>query len=149
MFVVDTNILIYAAIEEFPEHRTARELVEQWRNETRPWGCTWSIIYEFLRVVTHRSVFERPLSTAEAWSFIEHLMEALTFRVIAETSRHEEVLGLMIAEYPRLAGNIMHDLHTAALMKEHGVTEIRSADTDFQKFKFLRVVNPLGKRGRG
>ena len=37
----------------------------------------------------------------------------------------------------------MHNLHIAALMREHGVTEIRTADTDFHQFKFLQVVNPL------
>ena len=35
-----------------------------------------------------------------------------------------------------------HDLHIAAVMREHGITEI-GADTDFHQFKFLRVVNPL------
>jgi predicted nucleic acid-binding protein len=28
-------------------------------------------------------------------------------------------------------------------MKEHGIPEIRTADTDFHQFPFLRVVNPL------
>jgi hypothetical protein len=28
-------------------------------------------------------------------------------------------------------------------MLEHGVMEIRTADTDFHQFPFLRVVNPL------
>jgi predicted nucleic acid-binding protein len=37
----------------------------------------------------------------------------------------------------------MHDLHTAAVMKEHGIAEIRTTDTDFRKFAFLRVVDPL------
>lgn len=37
----------------------------------------------------------------------------------------------------------MHDVHTAVLMKEHGIDEIRTVDTDFHQFRFLRVVNPL------
>jgi predicted nucleic acid-binding protein len=37
----------------------------------------------------------------------------------------------------------LHDLHIAALMREHGVAEIRTADIGFHEFKFLRVVNPL------
>jgi len=34
-------------------------------------------------------------------------------------------------------------LDAAALMREHGVVEIRTADMGFHQFKFLRVVNPL------
>lgn len=45
--------------------------------------------------------------------------------------------------HPKIAGNLIHDLHTAVLMKEHGITEIRTADTDFHQFAFLRVVDPL------
>ena len=37
----------------------------------------------------------------------------------------------------------VHDLHTATLMREHGVSEIRTADADFHQFAFLDVINPL------
>ncbi len=40
----------------------------------------------------------------------------------------------------------MHNLHTAALMKELVVSEILTADTDFHQFRFLRVENPLVDR---
>ena len=143
MFVVDTNIMIYAAVEEFSEHDDARRLIEQWRRGSRSWFATWPILYEFLRVVTHRSVFERPLKLSDAWSFVDRLFEASSFSLLVETNRHGDVLAALMAEYPRITGNILHDLHTAALMKEHGVTEIRSADADFHQFRFLRVVNPL------
>ena len=31
----------------------------------------------------------------------------------------------------------------SVLMREHGITEIRTADADFHQFRFLTVVNPL------
>ena len=143
MFVVDTNLLIYAAIEQFPAHARARQLVTQWRTAGEPWNITWSIAYEFLRVVSHRSVLRRPLSFTDAWSFIESLRLSPSFGVLVETDRHAEVLRELTVEYRHMSGNRMHDLHIAALMREHGVVEIRTADTDFHQFKFLRVVNPL------
>jgi predicted nucleic acid-binding protein len=42
-----------------------------------------------------------------------------------------------------ITGNRLHALHIAALMTEHGVVEIRTADLAFHQFRFLRVVNPL------
>ena len=98
---------------------------------------------EFLRVVTHRSALAVPLTFADAWSFIESLRASPSFGFLVETERHAEVVRDLTVEYPHVSGNRLHDLHIAALMREHGVVEIRTADTDFHQFKFLRVANPL------
>ena len=143
MFVVDTNLLIHAAIREFIDHGRASKLVAEWKSSSVPWFITWSITYEFMRVVTHRSVFSHPLSFTDAWSFIENLQASPSFGILVETDHHAEVVRDLTREYPRMSGNRLHDLHIAALMREHGVVEIRTADTDFHQFKFLRVVNPL------
>lgn len=146
MFVVDTNLLLHAVNPMVPEHERARRLLEGWRGESRPWFLTWGIIYEFLRVSTHRAVFPHPLALSAAWDFVAAVLAAGSCSVLVETERHGEVVAELAAAYPRLAGNPVHDLHTVALMKEHGVEEIRTADTDFHQFQFLRVVNPLVER---
>ena len=143
MFVVDTNLLIYAAIREFKEHDRADKLLTDWGTAAEPWHITWSVAYEFMRVVTHRAPFPRPLTFAEAWGFIESLRSSPSFGILVETERHAEVVRDLTREYPHASGNRLHDLHIAALMREHGVVEIRTADLGFHQFKFLRVVNPL------
>ncbi len=35
------------------------------------------------------------------------------------------------------------DAHTAILMREHGIRQIYSRDTDFNLFSFLEVLDPL------
>ncbi len=40
-------------------------------------------------------------------------------------------------------GNLAHDLHTTVLMREHGISRICTRDTDFRRFPFLTVVDPL------
>jgi toxin-antitoxin system PIN domain toxin len=120
-----------------------RALLAQWGSDTEAWFITWSVVYEFLRVATHRSVFAHPLTFADAWSFIESLRASPSFGILVETERHAEVVRDLTLEYPHTSCNRLHDLHIAALMREHGVVEIRTADTDFHQFKFLRVVNPL------
>jgi uncharacterized protein len=143
VFVVDTNDLVNAAIRECAAHTRARSVIGQWASSGEPWLATWSVAYEFLRVTTHRNAFRNPLTFAEAWAFIEALQSSPSFDLLTETERHADVIRDLIREYPRMSGNKMHDLHIAALMREHGVVEIRTADTDFHEFKFLRVVNPL------
>lgn len=143
MFVVDTNILVYAANKRARQNRAAAAAIEEWRSGPEQWFVTWSILYEFMRVATHSQVFSSPLTFAESWCFIESLFLSPSFGALTETERHPQIVGELSAEYPAIAGNPMHDLHIAALMREHGVTEIRTADTDFHQFRFLRVVNPL------
>jgi toxin-antitoxin system PIN domain toxin len=143
VFLVDTNILLYAVNPAAPEFRAASAEIERYRRGDQLWFLTWGVIYEFLRVSTHRAVFERPLSLERAVSWIEALRAGQGFRLLAETERHFDVIRDLSAKHPRLAGNPVHDLHTAAIMLEHGVAEIRTADTDFHQFPFLRVVNPL------
>jgi toxin-antitoxin system PIN domain toxin len=143
LFVVDTNLLLYAVNPESVDHDPAYALLEEWRAGDRPWFLTWGIIYEFLRVSTHPAVFPRPLKLTTAREWLNVLLACPSAGVLVETERHDQVLNEVVRLHPRIAGNVVHDLHTAVLMREHGVPEIMTADTDFHQFKFLEVVNPL------
>lgn len=143
MFVVDTNIFLYAAVEDFEEHGRCEALLEDWRRARLPWFTTWSILYEFLRVTTHPKVLTSPLSAGEAWEFVESLLSAPSLEVLVQTERHAAVAAQTIADLPDVRGNLLHDLHIAILMREHGVRQIYTRDGDFRRFPFLSVVDPL------
>ena len=49
----------------------------------------------------------------------------------------------VLRELPHLAGNLVHDAHTAILMREHGIRQICTRDTDFNQFSFLEIIDPL------
>ena len=70
------------------------------------------------------------------------------FELLA-TRRHAAILEQTVAELPDVRGNQMHDLHTAVLMREHGVSRICTRDTGFYRFPFLTVVDPLRRRTGG
>ena len=143
MFVVDTNVLVYAADLSAPESVKCRELLLGWRAQAAPWFLTWGVVYEFLRVVTHPRVFRRPWSPIEAWSFVEALLAAPALELLVETERHPQILAGLVARVPQLTGNLLHDAHTAALMAEHGVRTIYTRDTDFHRFPGVEVRDPL------
>lgn len=143
MFVVDTNLLLYTVNPDSADHARSRELIGEWRRGDRLWFVTWGIVYEFLRVSSHPSVFPEPLKLVQAREWIALLLSSPSAGVLVATERHLDVLSELAQLHPRLRGNTIHDLHTAALMKEHGITEIRTADADFHQFRFLNVVNPL------
>lgn len=143
MFVVDTNLLLYAVNPDAADYPRSAAMLEEWRAGDRSWFLTWGIIYEFLRLSTHSRVFARPLTVRQATEWVEVLLAAPRAGVLVPSERHPAILAALSREYPRLRGNVIHDLHTAALMREHGITEIRTADTDFHQFGFLTVTNPL------
>ena len=142
-FLVDTNILLHAVNKSAPEHAAAFAFLEKHLSARTPWCTTWPILYEFLRVSTHRRVFPAPLKAAQAMNFVHWIARVEEVAILAPTERHAEVLQSVAEEISPPAGNLFHDIHTAALMKEHGVSEIITADTDFLQFRFLKVTNPL------
>ncbi len=142
-FLVDTNILTYAVNRDCAEHRAAVGAVTGWLAEPVPWAVTWGVVYEFLRVATHARIFRRPLSAAQAMAFLDPILSSDLVTVLGPTPRHETLLRSTIRELGRPTGNLFHDLHTAVLMREHGVSEIKTADSDFRKFPFLTVTDPV------
>ena len=143
MFVVDTNILLYAADADSPDHAKCRTALEGWRVQTSTWHITWGVVYEFLRVATHPNVFRNPFTLSEAWSFIEATLAAPGVAPLLPTERHQDVAAEVFGEIPDLRGNLMFDAHTAILMREHGIRTIYTRDTDFNRFPFLDVVDPI------
>jgi toxin-antitoxin system PIN domain toxin len=143
MFVVDTNILIYAADRDAPEHAQCRKLLEAWRAQTSPWYVSWSIVYEFLRVTTHPNVLRKAFTLKEAWGFIAAVLASPNIGVLIETERHRRAAEETIASLPTVSGNLVFDLRIAILMREHGIKSIYTRDADFHRFPFLEVIDPV------
>ena len=143
MLAVDTNVLVYAADADSQFHGACRDWLERQRARPDAWYTTWAILYEFLRVTTHARVMRRPWSARAAWNFVAALLASPGLAVLAPTQRHADVAQEVILELPHLAGNLLHDAHTAILMREHGIGRICTRDTDFNRFSFLEVIDPL------
>lgn len=142
MLVFDTNVLVDAANRRSEFHLTCRESLDHARRDPSPTFLTWSICYEFLRVTTHPRVLPAPWRPEEALGFIRELLAAPGFEILVATARHEAVLEQTLRELPDLRGNLCHDLHTAVLMREHGIGRICTRDRDFARFPFLDIVEP-------
>lgn len=143
MFVVDTNVLVYAADRAAEGHARCRGLLEEWRSGSTPWHLTWNIIYEFLRVATHPRVFRKPWSADQSWDFIHALLESPGLSTLTNGEAHGEHFAAIVREVPDLRGNLLHDAHTATLMREHGIRVIYTRDSDFHRFPSLEVRDPL------
>jgi len=145
LLVVDTNVLVYAADADSPFHSPCRAWLQRQRRRPDAWFTTWPILYEFLRVTTHPRVMRRPWAAEKAMDFITALLASPGISVLVATHRHAAVAAEVIGEMPHLAGNIIHDAHTAVLMREHGIKRICTRDTGFHQFAFLDVIDPVSR----
>jgi toxin-antitoxin system PIN domain toxin len=143
VLTVDTNVLVYAADLDSRFHAPCNEWLERQQRQPGAWYTTWAIIYEFLRVTTHPRIMRRPFSISAAWEFVTALLDSPGLAILVPTGRHADVASEVFSALPHLAGSILHDAHTAILMREHGIKQICTRDTDFSRFPFLEIIDPL------
>lgn len=139
--LVDANLLIYAVDKTSPDHARAAGWLEAQLNGDRPVGIPWQSLTAFVRIATHPRASLHPLRPEIAWGFVTDWLAAPVAWVPGPTERHAELMGLLLTRY-RVAGNLVTDVHLAAIALEHGLT-ICSADTDFARFTEVRWLNPI------
>lgn len=141
---IDTNIFIYASSSHFSECDKAKSFLKDCHEARDSFVVSWKIIYEYLRVVTHKTVFgEKSLSFALALENIQKFCEWSNVSVLQETSQHWFFMESLAQGIKKLRGNLVHDAHTVALMKEYDIKRIYTADADFRLFEGIEVVNPI------
>jgi hypothetical protein len=143
MILVDTNLLIYAYVTAFPQHRIAKKWLDDALSGRTQVGLPWPSLLGFVRIVINPRVFETPGSVGEAWGQVLEWLSCDVAWIPQATERHSEVLGELLA-FIGMQANLVPDAHLAALALEHGLT-LCSADTDFARFPGLRWTNPLAQ----
>jgi len=141
-YSIDANILLYAVNADAPEHEKALEFIASRPAETDLLCMTWPALMAFQRIATHPAIFKRPLTPAEAWKNTRALLSLPRCRVISEETGFIENYR-ELTEKLNCRGNLVPDAHIATILSQHGVRRIYTGDSDFRKFDFLDVVNPL------
>ncbi len=139
--IVDANLLLYAVDENSAYNPAAAAWLEQTLSGDSRVGIPWQTIGAFLRIVTHPRVTENPLTSADAWRYVEDWLAMPLVWIPPATETTAQVYARLCAQV-EITGNLVPDAQLAALALEHGV-EIASADTDFLRFPGLRWMNPL------
>jgi len=145
LIAVDTNILVYAHREDSPFHDAAARRIAELAAGRPAWSIPWPCIHEFLAIVTHPRIYAPPTPLTRALDQVDAWLEAPTLVLLAESDNYWPALRALLAA-GRIAGPQVHDARIAALCKQHGVSELWSADRDFNRFADLTVANPLVER---
>lgn len=138
MQIVDANVLLYAVNSQSDHHATAREWLDRALEGSATVGFSWGVLLAFMRISTHRTIFERPLSVEEATMTCRSWLAQPSATVVEPTIRHLDVLAGLLAS-SGTAGNLVSDAHLAALAVEHAA-EIVTFDADFGRFAGLSWV---------
>lgn len=141
MILVDANLLVYAATAQAPQHRKARDWLEERFARPERVGLPWESLVAFVRIATNVRINARAARPAEAWGQVEAWLDAPSAWIPQPTDRHRESLGTLLT-LTGAAGVDVHDAHLAALALQHGLV-VCSADSDFAKFPAVRWENPL------
>ncbi len=114
MFVVDTNVLIYAANSAAAQHRAANDWLTAALRGGETVGYPWVSLLGFVRIVTNPRVMPRPVTVADALAAVQSWIMPPNAVLLEPGPRHLDLLaGLLTGS--GTGGNLTTDAHIAAL----------------------------------
>jgi len=142
MIAVDTNLLVYAHREDAHWHDAAYARIAELAEGLPSWAIPWPCIHEFLAIVTHPRIYSPPTPLDKAIEQVDAWLESPSVVLLSEAEDYWMQLRPILVS-GRVSGPQIHDARIAAVCKEHGVTELWTADRDFGRFPGIPVRNPL------
>jgi uncharacterized protein len=141
VIIPDVNMLLYAEIDAYDQHDAARRWWEQALNADAVVGIPAVALFGFLRISTHRRVFDDPLQLEDALARVESWLERDNVVFLVPGPRYIEIAFRLVRTLGT-AGNLTTDVQLAAHAIENQA-ELHSNDLDFSRISGLRWVNPL------
>ncbi len=144
MILPDVNLILYAEIDAFPQHRAARAWWEGAMSGDRPVGLAAVVLFGFVRIATSRRIFTAPLAIDDALARVRAWLARPNAALLTPGARHLDIAFGLLASIGTGA-NLTTDAQIAAHALEVG-GEVFSNDPDFARFPNLRWSNPLAPR---
>jgi uncharacterized protein len=144
-YSVDANVLLYASDQSSPKHAAARRFLESRASDPEPFCLAWPTLTAYLRIATHPRIFAQPLSSIEALDNLDNIEALLSLprvRVLSEAEGFLQTFREVTAALTVL-GNLVPDAQLAAVLRQHDVRTLYTADADFRRFDFLDVRDPF------
>jgi toxin-antitoxin system PIN domain toxin len=139
---LDASILLYASNDDDERRNRAQQVLSKLAEGPEVVYLFWPVVIAFLRIATRESVFPRPLPSAEALAMIGSLLNREHVYSPGEDERFWSTFKELATEL-RARGDLVSDVHIAALMRRYGVRTIITADRDFRRFDGIEARNPF------
>jgi uncharacterized protein len=141
LIVPDVNLLLYAVVSAFPQHKAAHAWWEETINSPVEIGLASPAIFGFIRIATNPRVLSPPLTVDAATGYVSAWLGQPNVSHLVPGPRHVEI-AFRLLHGVGTGGNLTTDVQLAALTLEHDA-DMYSNDTDFARFPGLRWCNPL------
>lgn len=139
---VDANLLLYASDRSSGRHTRAIEVLADLAAGPDLLYMFWPVAMAFLRISTHPSIFDRPLTPDVARRNLDDLITRPHVRTPGEGSTFWDIYQ-QTSMTDTIRGNLVPDAHIASLMRQHGVGTILTSDRDFRRFDGITARNPF------
>jgi len=140
---VDSNVLIYSAVESMPEHRPVASFFER-RVLTGEITCavTFPVLLEFVHVTTDPKRFRSPLDVEESLAIAEQYWNASNWRRLLPR-RHTGLRTFQLLRRHGLGRKRLLDTYLTATLLDHNVRTLLTCNTrDFEVFADLQLIDP-------
>lgn len=139
--LMDVNVLVYAHREDVRDHLAYRQWLERVINSNTSYAYSELVLSGFIRIVTHKKIFELPSSLTNAVDFVEQIRSAQQAVSLVPGAKHWSFF-LQCVKSISASGNDIPDAYHAALAMEWNCDWV-TTDQGFRRFKGLRVKHPL------
>jgi hypothetical protein len=129
---------VYAHRRQAQQHERALEALRRVVVGDELWGIPVFVVGEFVRLVTHPSLFEYPTSLADALASVTGLVGAGGERILRPGWRYWTIFQEVVAD-ARATANRVFDAQIAAVCLEHGATTVLTEDRGFRRFSGIAV----------
>lgn len=141
MIVPDLNLLLYAYDASSPDHTAAAAWWEGCMNGGETVGLPYVVLFGFVRLTTSARVFASPMPLASSIACLREWLQRP--HVLAADGGPDHVSATLdLLREAGGTGNLTTDAQIAAVALHHGAT-IHTNDTDFARFRGVRIRNPL------
>jgi toxin-antitoxin system PIN domain toxin len=132
MRMPDVNLLVYAHRGDSTEHARYADWLWKLASSREPFALSVPVMQGFVRIVTQPKLFAPPSTLAEAFEFLDGLVDRPN-SVVIQPGAQAFHLFREICTHGRARGKLVSDAAHAALAIEHGCVWC-TADTDFARF---------------
>lgn len=133
MQMPDVNILVYAHRDGIEGHERYAEWLTALATGPSPFALSEPVLQGFVRVVTNPRIFDPPSSAADAFRFLDALLERPGCALLRPGPAHWRIFRTLCLDKV-IRGKVVADAAHAALAVEYGCEWV-STDTDFARFE--------------
>lgn len=139
---LDTNILVYAHLDDAPHHDQSAALLSLARTEQQAFAVTPQILLEFHAVITDARRVSSPYTPTESREAVERLLNYPAMSLLPIPADVAEQT-LLLAKVHTISGPAVFDAQIVATLLSNGVERIYTYDkTGFAPFVEIETLQP-------